>query len=96
MNEEAPILELIRRVETLEMNTRTGMGILAIGTIVVLRELADLRTEVREDVAAVGDELGGLRWHMNELFAALHREMLCWLSTTRQPGNPARQEPTHN
>ncbi|MEU8401937.1 hypothetical protein AB0C28_42715 [Nonomuraea sp. NPDC048892] len=103
MNSEAQFLELVQRIETLETNTRADAETTAIGFHLVLTELAELRaeiadqrTETRQDSAALGDELGGLRWHMHDHFTALHRENLHWLITVQQLINLARQEPTHN
>lgn len=103
VNSEALFLELVQRIETLETNTRADVEITAIGITLVLTELADLRaeianqrTEARQDFAALGDELGGLRWHMNDHFTGLHHETLDWLITLQQLINLARQEPTHN
>ncbi|WP_346110036.1 hypothetical protein [Nonomuraea maheshkhaliensis] len=103
MNSEALFLELVQRIETLETNTRADADTTAVGFLLVLTELSGLRaeiangrTETRQDSAALGDELGGLRWHMHDHFTALHRENLHWLITLQQIINQVRQEPTHN
>lgn len=103
VNSEARFLELMQRIGTLETNTRAYADATAIGFLLVLNELAELRaeianqcTEVRQDSAALGDEVGGLRWHMHDHFTALHRENLNWLITLQRLINLARQEATHN
>ncbi|MDX3108811.1 hypothetical protein [Nonomuraea angiospora] len=42
-----------------------------IGIALVLADLADIRAEMRQDLAALGDELAGLRRHMDDRFAAI-------------------------
>ncbi|MEV4020709.1 hypothetical protein AB0J35_60560 [Nonomuraea angiospora] len=47
-----------------------------ISTAQVLAELTDIRAEMRQDLAALGDELAGLRRHMNDRFATIQSELL--------------------
>ncbi|MFI7228257.1 hypothetical protein ACIBO5_33980 [Nonomuraea angiospora] len=47
-----------------------------IGIALVLADLADIRAEMRQDLAALGDELAGLRRHMDDRFAAIQSKRL--------------------
>ncbi|MBF8189660.1 hypothetical protein ITP53_28795 [Nonomuraea sp. K274] len=84
MNIEAQILELMMRVRALEAGARTGDDI-TIGITQVKDDIADIRTEMRQDIAALGDELAGLRQNMNEHFRSIRSEML------RSAGHPRRR-----
>ncbi|SEH03033.1 hypothetical protein SAMN05444920_13242 [Nonomuraea solani] len=96
MNLEAQILDLMLRIRMLEMTTRMGADITRIGIALMLSELADSRTEMRQDLAALGDELAGLRRHMNDHVAALRAEILHRLGTIQQHENqPTTQHPVH-
>lgn len=97
MNQEALILDLMLRIRTLETSARTGVDTTSIGITLVMTELADIRSEMRQDLAALGDELAGLRRHMNEHLTALRCEMLHWPGALQQPGDQlAGREPTHH
>ncbi|WP_043640835.1 hypothetical protein [Nonomuraea candida] len=48
----------------------------SVGTALLLTEIIDLRAELRQDLAALGDELAGLRRHMNEHLTAIRSELL--------------------
>ncbi|TYB50159.1 hypothetical protein FXF51_57050 [Nonomuraea sp. PA05] len=94
MNLEALILDMMLRIRTPEKSACTGVDITAIGILLVLSELNDLRTEMRQDVAALGDELAGLRRHMNEHLTILRCEMLHRLGTLQQTADQlARRDP---
>ncbi|MEO3875600.1 hypothetical protein ABGB18_43035 [Nonomuraea sp. B12E4] len=78
MNVEAQLLDLIMRLRALETRARTGDDVTTtamIGTALVLAELAGLRAEMRQDLAAFGDELAGLRRHMNDHLSAVRAEL---------------------
>ncbi|MFI9841052.1 hypothetical protein ACIHFD_28755 [Nonomuraea sp. NPDC051941] len=77
MNIEAQILNLITRIRALEESMQPGDdSSKTIGIALVLADLADIRAEMRQDLAALGDELAGLRRHMNDCFAAIRSELL--------------------
>ncbi|GAA2210076.1 hypothetical protein GCM10009850_055350 [Nonomuraea monospora] len=84
MNLEALILDLMLRIRTPEKSACTGVDITAIGILLVLSELADLRTEMRQDIAALGDELAGLRRHMDEHLSILYYEMVHRIGALQQ------------
>lgn len=71
------------RIRALETSDRLGAEVTAIGIVLALTELAEIRTEIREDLAALSDELAALRRHMNDHLAALRSEMLHRLGTLR-------------
>jgi hypothetical protein len=78
---EAEILDLKLRVKALEAGARCGDPTPATmaGMAEVKAEIADFQTEVRQDIAVLSDELGGLRRHTNEHFRTLWGEMLAGL-----------------
>ncbi|SDL62243.1 hypothetical protein [Nonomuraea jiangxiensis] len=65
MNTEAQIIDLMTRIRALESHTAQ-----------VVADLTDLRAEMRQDVAALNDELAGLRRHMDEHFTSIRSELL--------------------
>ncbi|MEV0390990.1 hypothetical protein [Nonomuraea sp. NPDC050643] len=73
MDTEALILDLMTRIQALKASVRTGDGAdaHAIGVAEVLAELAGIRAEVRQDLAALHDELDGLRRDLDERFATV-------------------------
>ncbi|MFF4622054.1 hypothetical protein [Nonomuraea jabiensis] len=76
MNIEAQILTLIRLLQALDASARPEDDSLTlIGIALVLAQLADIRAEMRQDLAALGDELAGHRRHMNDHFAAIQSEL---------------------
>jgi chaperonin cofactor prefoldin len=78
VNIEAQILECMVRLRTLEARVHTSDDAtitMMIGTALVLADLADIRAEMRQDHAALGDELDALRRHMNDHFSAIHAEL---------------------
>ncbi|MBE1591833.1 hypothetical protein ACFPOI_14900 [Nonomuraea angiospora] len=77
MNIEAQILTLITRIRALEESMQPGDdSSKTISIAQVLAELTDIRAEMRQDLAALGDELAGLRRHMNDRFATIQSELL--------------------
>ncbi|GAA3708357.1 hypothetical protein GCM10022224_087380 [Nonomuraea antimicrobica] len=65
MNAEAEILDLMARLRGLNRNPRTADDITPVMLLVLMR-LDDVRTEIRRDLAALGDELAALRRHLNK------------------------------
>ncbi|MEU6718862.1 hypothetical protein ABZ897_45980 [Nonomuraea sp. NPDC046802] len=49
-----------------------------------MAKLVDIQAEVRQDLAAHGDEIAGLRRHMNDHLTSIRSEILDQL-TTLQP-----------
>ncbi len=77
MNIEAQILTFIKCLQALDAGTRPeGDRFTMIGIALVLAELADIRAELRQDLAALGDELAGHRRHTNDHLAAIQSELL--------------------
>ncbi|MER6945029.1 hypothetical protein ABT294_13485 [Nonomuraea sp. NPDC000554] len=72
MDLEAQILQLLARLRTLKAAQRSRHDITTIttGMTQVKADIADLRTEMRQDLAALGDELAALRRHINEHFTS--------------------------
>ncbi|MFI7124949.1 hypothetical protein ACIBQ1_04605 [Nonomuraea sp. NPDC050153] len=76
MNIEAQILTLITRIQALEESMQPGDdSTKTVGIALVPADLADIRAEMRQDLAALGDELAGLRRHMDECFTAIRSEL---------------------
>jgi chaperonin cofactor prefoldin len=78
VNIEAQILDCMVRLRTLEAHARNSDDAtitMMIGTTLVLADLAEIRAEMRQDHAALGDELAALRRHMNDHFSAIHAEL---------------------
>ncbi|MET7336514.1 hypothetical protein [Nonomuraea sp. NPDC005650] len=76
MNIEAQILTLIARIRALEESMQPGDdSSKTTGIALVPADLADIRAEMRQDLAALGDELAGLRRHMNDCFTAIRSEL---------------------
>ncbi|MGW6497472.1 hypothetical protein [Nonomuraea angiospora] len=68
---------MLTRIRALEESTQPGDdNSKTISSALVLAELADIRAEMRQDLAALGDELAGLRRHMNDRFATIQSELL--------------------
>ncbi|TDD21337.1 hypothetical protein [Nonomuraea diastatica] len=77
MNEEAQILTLITRLRALEASTHAGDGSSTMTDVArVLADIADMRAEMRLDLAALGDELASLRRHMDSCFAVIRSELI--------------------
>ncbi|WP_188194118.1 hypothetical protein [Nonomuraea sp. SYSU D8015] len=83
MDVEAEILDLKLRVRALEASEAGGAPIAATtsGMAAVEAEIADFRTEVRQDLVVLGDELAGFRWHTNERLKSLRAETLDGLTS---------------
>ncbi|MEV4398398.1 hypothetical protein [Nonomuraea sp. NPDC049607] len=86
MNVEAQILEVLLRVQALETSSRTVDDITVISIVLMMTELAALQDELRQDFAAVVDELTALRRHINDHFNGPRCEFL------RRPGTWQRPE----
>ncbi|MFC4012674.1 hypothetical protein ACFOY2_35955 [Nonomuraea purpurea] len=78
MNIEAQIRDLMARIQKLESSADTAKAIATALTIIapVMAKLADIQAEVRQDLAAHGDEIAGLRRHMNDHLTSIRTEML--------------------
>ncbi|MEV0614781.1 hypothetical protein AB0I81_15735 [Nonomuraea sp. NPDC050404] len=87
----------MRRIRTLETSTHTGVNLTAISITLVLTELTAIRTETRQDLAALSDELAGLRRHLHEHLTALRAELLHQPSALPQPeDHPETPNPNHH
>ncbi|WP_214326327.1 hypothetical protein [Nonomuraea sediminis] len=88
MDVEAQILDLLSRVQTLEGSVRAGDSSMAtvIGIAQLMTDISEMRTELRQDLGALSDELAGLRRHMNEQLNSI-------LSELQQKPDPLEPEP---
>ena len=76
VNLQAQILQCMTRLGALEARARTAEEITMIGIALVLADLAATRAEMRQDLAALGDELAALRRHMDDHLSAISSELL--------------------
>ncbi|MEU5861717.1 MULTISPECIES: hypothetical protein [unclassified Nonomuraea] len=71
MDLETQILRLLLRLRKLKAGRPTGdLTATTTGITRMQADIADIRTEMRQDFAALGDELAALRRHMNDHFTA--------------------------
>ncbi|MFC5831694.1 hypothetical protein [Nonomuraea insulae] len=86
MNVEAQIIELMLRIQEFEPGplTREDIIVITMGIVLALTNLSEIRAEVRQDLAALSDELAGLRRHMNEHLTSIRSELLLTLSNLRR------------
>ncbi|MFI9596985.1 hypothetical protein [Nonomuraea sp. NPDC052265] len=72
MDLETQILRLLLRLRKLKAGGPTDGDIKATTTGItrMQAEITDIRAEMRQDFAALGDELAALRRHMNDHFTA--------------------------
>ncbi|MGW5154848.1 hypothetical protein ACWEPN_05125 [Nonomuraea wenchangensis] len=84
MDTEAHLLDLISRVRALEAGVQISDALIVamIGIAQVMTDITELRTETRQDFAALVDEVEGLRRHLNEHLGLTRSEI------PHQPGSP--------
>ncbi|GGT26861.1 hypothetical protein GCM10010176_084440 [Nonomuraea spiralis] len=72
MDLETQILRLLLRLRRLKAGERAGGDVTATtaGISQMQADIADIRAEMRQDFAALGDELAALRRHMNDHFTS--------------------------
>ncbi|MER6577233.1 hypothetical protein [Nonomuraea sp. NPDC001023] len=71
MDLETQILKLLLRLRKLKAGRPGGDSTATMTGITRMQaDIADIRTEMRQDFAALGDELAALRRHMNDHFTA--------------------------
>ncbi|MEV0196115.1 hypothetical protein [Nonomuraea sp. NPDC050691] len=87
MDVEAHLLDLMSRVRALEAGVHITDGIIAT-MIGITHDVTQLRNEIREDLAALGDEVAALRRHIAAQSASLHTQPL-WT-----PGSPSPETTT--
>ncbi|MFI7466926.1 hypothetical protein [Nonomuraea sp. NPDC049646] len=87
MDLETRILRLLSRLRKLRAGRPTGdTTATTTGITRMQADIADIRTEMRQDFAALGDELAALRHHMNAHFTS-SRPRCC---KEAAPGCPQR------
>ncbi|MET8986975.1 hypothetical protein ABZW49_16140 [Nonomuraea wenchangensis] len=84
MDTEAHLLDLISRVRAFEAGVQISDALVVtmIGIAQVMTDITELRTETRQDFAALVDEVEGLRRHLNEYLGPTRSEI------PHQPGSP--------
>ncbi|MBE1589549.1 hypothetical protein ACFPOI_09235 [Nonomuraea angiospora] len=73
MDVEARLLDLMSRMQALEAGTHTSDARKATTAEVaqIRADIAEFRIEVSQDLAALGDEMAGLRRHLNEYLSSV-------------------------
>ncbi|WP_113705619.1 hypothetical protein [Nonomuraea lactucae] len=92
MNIEAEILELKLRMEALQALACPG-GVLkttVLAFVAMIAEVRDARSEITQDLAALGIEIEGLRRQTNEHIISAQREMPAWYEALQDDLNELR------
>ncbi|MER6004501.1 hypothetical protein ABT120_38500 [Nonomuraea angiospora] len=73
MDIEGRLLDLMSRMRALEAGVPSGGAGKATTAEVdqIKADIAEFRIEVRQDLAALGDEMAGLRRHLNEYLSSI-------------------------
>ncbi|NUW43319.1 hypothetical protein [Nonomuraea rhodomycinica] len=74
MDAEARLRDLTSRVRALEAGALITDMTTTLGIIHVADDVAQLRNEVLQDLAALGDEVTALRRHVAALSSSIHRD----------------------